>query len=118
MLALEMFTYALARRLERSGVCVNCVRVPSVRLSDEKMASYPRILRYAYAPKRQLAMPPEKMAKMYVHLVTALDLQGMTGKCYDERGREINTSKYTRNKIGQERLWKVSEELTSQFFSS
>jgi len=113
-LALEMFTYALARRLAHSGVCVNCVRVPSVRLSDEKLASYPRLLRYAYAPKRRLAMPPEKMAKMYVHLLTSPHLQGISGRCYDERGREIATSRYSRNETAQERLWKVSEALAAQ----
>ena len=117
-LALEMFTYGLAGRLEYSGVSVNCVRVPSVRLSDEKMASYPRLLRYAYAPKRWLAMPPEKMAEMYAHLLTSHQLQGISGQCYDERGREVTTSKYSRNKMEQERLWKVSEELAGRLASS
>jgi NAD(P)-dependent dehydrogenase (short-subunit alcohol dehydrogenase family) len=111
-LALEMFTYALARQLEHSGVSVNCVRVPSVRLSDEKLASYPWLLRYAYAPKRRFAMLPEKMAEMYAHLLTSQQMQGVSGYCYDERGGAVTTSKYSRNKTEQERLWQVSEELT------
>lgn len=59
---------AFAAELCRRGVTAVAVRVPSVRLDDERLATYPRIVQLAYRPKMRFAADPEEVALRYLEL--------------------------------------------------
>lgn len=111
-LAQIMFTYELARRLEGTGVTVNCIRVTNVKIDEERVSSAPRLSRYVYKIKRFFGITPEEMAKTYLYCGTAPELEGVTGKYFDEHGKEVKSSKRSYDEAVWQRLWTVSEELT------
>lgn len=61
---------AFVAELRRRGVTAVALQVPSVRLDDERLASYPRLLQLAYRPKMRLAADPAAVAARYVELAT------------------------------------------------
>lgn len=111
-LAQIMFTYELARRLKGTGVTVNCIRVTNVKIDLERVSHVPRYLQYVYRIKRFFGITPEEMAKTYVYLGTAPELEGVTGKYFDEHGKEVKSSKRSYDQAVWKQLWDVSEELT------
>ncbi|MBU7045706.1 MAG: SDR family oxidoreductase [Theionarchaea archaeon] len=108
-----MFTYELARRLKGTGVTANCIRVTNVKIDEERVNMLPRLSRYMYKIKRSFGIPPEEMAKTYLYCGTAPELEGVTGKYFDEHGKEVKSSKRSYDEAVWQRLWNVSEELTS-----
>jgi len=88
-LAQVMYTRWLAGRLGGSRTTVNCIRVPNVRID---LARYPGLslaARLAYALKSRLAITPGEMARTYTWLATSDEVRGATGRCFDERRREV-----------------------------
>jgi NAD(P)-dependent dehydrogenase (short-subunit alcohol dehydrogenase family) len=96
-LANILFTYALARRLLGTGVCVNALH-PGV--IDTKL------LRTNYAG----GLPPEEGAKTSVYLALSPDVEKVTGGYFVD-GRQTRSSPLTYAEEVQERLWKISEEM-------
>lgn len=111
-LAQIMVTYELARRLEGTGVTVNCIRVPNVKIDLNRARDLPWYMRHTYRIKRSFGITPEEMAKTYVHLVTAPEMEGVTGRYFDERGNEVKSSEKSYDKNVWKNLWDVSAELT------
>ena len=107
-----MFTYELAKRLEGTGVTVNCIRVTNVKIDLERIKGVSRLSRYVYGIKRSFGITPEEMAKTYVYLATAPELEEITGKYFDEHGKEVKSSKRSYDEAVWKKLWDVSEELT------
>jgi NAD(P)-dependent dehydrogenase (short-subunit alcohol dehydrogenase family) len=107
-LANVMFTLALARRLEGTGVTVNCVH-PGV-LATNLLCDYlgrPRALSLAH----RLTHPgPERGAEHVLYLAFDPALDGATGRYFHE-GRERPSSPRSRDVELQERLYRVSAEL-------
>jgi NAD(P)-dependent dehydrogenase (short-subunit alcohol dehydrogenase family) len=110
-LAQVMFTYDLAERLKGTGVTVNCVRVTNVAIPDERLTHLPIALRKIYNLKRSMAITPEQQAETYVYLATSPEVEGITGRYWDEKNRQVrsNTNSYKRDTW--KRLWDVSEKL-------
>ena len=108
----------------RGSVDVVCLRVPSVRLDPDRMASMPRVLRTLYAPKNQVALSPERMARTYARLATrqdtwngrtdgeTADRNPLRGVYLDERCRPVPLPPSARDEDSRERLWRVSQEQT------
>ena len=61
---------AFAAELRRCGVAATALQVPSVRLDDERLAAYPRLLQLTYRPKMRFAADPSAVATRYVELIT------------------------------------------------
>lgn len=111
-LAQIMFTYELAHRLKGTGVTVNCIRVTNVKIDLERISHAPKYLQYVYRIKRFFGITPEEMAKAYIYLATSPEVEGVTGKYFDEHGKEVKSSKRSYDQKVWKRLWDVSEELT------
>ncbi|HEX6254797.1 MAG TPA: SDR family NAD(P)-dependent oxidoreductase [Euzebyales bacterium] len=72
--------------LRRRGVAAVALRIPSVRLDDERLAGYPRAMQIAYRPKQRMAADPASVAACYVELATGpAPAEGHV----DERGRGV-----------------------------
>ena len=100
-----LFTSALARRLSGSGITVNAVH-PGVVASDfAKNTS--GVLGFAWGLIRPFLISPEDGAKTSLHVATAPELEGVSGR-YFAKCRETPSSALSRDESLQERVWTLS----------
>lgn len=100
-LCIILFTYALSRRLNGSGVTVNCLHpgVIKTKLLREGFGDYP-------------GETPEKGARTSIYLAGSPEMDGVSGK-YFENQRIARSSTMSYDEALQERLWIISEKLTA-----
>jgi len=103
------FTYALARRLEGSGVTANCLHPGSVGSNFGSTGS--RFFRTLMKIGRPFLTSTKGGAKTSVYLATSPDVEGVSGK-YFARCREKSSSRASHDEQAQEQLWQLSERLT------
>ena len=105
-----LFTYELARRLEGSGVTVNCMHPGAVATGlATNNGTFPVLL------TRFLSLffrTPEKGAETVVHLATSPAVAETTGK-YFYNCAEYRSDRETYDADAQRRLWEVSERLVA-----
>ena len=111
-LANVMFTYALARRLEGTGVSVFAVH-PGIVRTGWARGRGSGIFRFGTALASPFMSSPEKGARTSLYAATSPDLDGRTG-LYLVRERVARSSAASRDVAMQERLWTLSEELTKE----
>src|SRR6059036_247845 len=108
-LANVLFTYQLAKRLEGTGITVNCLHPGVVRTGFGKdVTGLMSILVRVGSP---FMMSPEKSARAAIYLATSPELEGVTGKHFS-RGKEERSSTESYDAASAERLWNVSAKLT------
>jgi retinol dehydrogenase 12 len=107
-LANILFTRELARRLQGSGVTVNCLHPGTVatRFAQNNSGFYSLGTRLI-AP---FIRTPEKGAETAVYLCAAAEVQGVSG-AYFYNCREKRPSRAARNDDDARRLWEVSAEM-------
>jgi NAD(P)-dependent dehydrogenase (short-subunit alcohol dehydrogenase family) len=114
-LALVLFTYELARRLDGSGVTANCVDPGFVRTSlGSTMAVGYRLVGALMWP---FMSGPDRGARTSVWAASSPDLTGVSG-AYFKRQRRVETGKVTHDQETAQRLWRVSEGLVGGTESS
>ena len=110
-LANVLFTYELAARLAGTGVTANCV-YPGLVATDlmrDRLLFRAPWLRALWG---RVLLSPEAGAQASVYAASTPEVRGVTGRCFDRRGREVRTSRRSYEAAARERLWRVSEELT------
>jgi NAD(P)-dependent dehydrogenase (short-subunit alcohol dehydrogenase family) len=107
-LANILFTAELARRLEGSGVTVNSLHPGAVatRLGTNNGAWARALIRLL----RPFFRTPDDGAATSIHLATAPELAGVSGRYFANR-REKTPSAAARDPDAARRLWEVSERL-------
>ncbi|MFO0685163.1 MAG: SDR family oxidoreductase [Sandaracinus sp.] len=107
-----LFTYALARRLRSHHVTANCLH-PGVIASGfgHNNGGWMGFGVKLVAP---FLWTPEKGARTSVKLASSSEVEGVTGKYYDERSRERPSSVTSHDVALQETLWKTSAELAGE----
>jgi len=108
-LANVLFTYELARRLEGTGVTVNCLHPGVVRTGFGKDAG--GLFSIGVRVVSPFMMSPEKAARAAVYLASSPELEGITGKHFS-KGKEEKSSRESYDQATADRLWQVSAELT------
>jgi len=111
-LANILFTYELARRLENSNVIVNALH-PGHVATDIWKTSFPfigPILKWIIS---KFALTPEQGADNSIYLATSPEVEGVTGKYFDKR-EPVQSSPISYNEDVAQRLWEISEKITSQ----
>ncbi len=107
-LALVLFTYELARRLEGNGVTANCLHPGAVRTHIWAHAG-------ALSPLTRLAsqfmLSPEDGAKTQVYLASSAEVEGVTGK-YFEKSTQKRSSRASYDEAMAGRLWDLSMKIT------
>ncbi|MDC0677543.1 SDR family oxidoreductase [Sorangium atrum] len=106
-LANVLFTKALARRLEGTGVTVNAVHPGVVR--TDLMRDYPKLLVKLF---NLFLLTPERGAECSLHVATAPELAGVTGE-YFEKSRIKPAAAEALDEAAQERLWALTEALAA-----
>jgi len=108
-LANVLFTYQLAKRLEGTGVTVNCLHPGVVRTGFGKdMGGLFSIGVKIMGP---FMMSPEKAARALVYLGSSPELERANGKFFS-KSKERESSRESHDQAAAERLWQVSAELT------
>jgi NAD(P)-dependent dehydrogenase (short-subunit alcohol dehydrogenase family) len=95
-----LFAYALAERLRGAGVTSNVLH-PGIITTKLLWAGF-----------QSTANDIAESARTSIHLATAPELEGMTGK-YFEPVREMPSAGITYDKPTQEELWRISEKMVS-----
>lgn len=101
-----MFTYALAKRLEGTGVTANVFH-PGLVKSD-LTSEMPALLNFIF---KKISSEPDKAAKMLCKLAIDEEYESSNGKFLTLGGKELKPNTYSQNKDLQEKLWTLSEEL-------
>ena len=101
-----LFTFALARRLENTGITVNAIH-PGLARS--------RLMKEAFAPLRLfswlMARSADKVSEIIVQAALAPEFEKTTGK-FLHKGKEIEAPAYAYDRVARQRLWELSEKLT------
>jgi NAD(P)-dependent dehydrogenase (short-subunit alcohol dehydrogenase family) len=107
-LANIIFTVELARRLQSSGVTVNCVSPGPTRTGfGDNMTGLPRL--FPLLAKR-LFPSPQTGARTIIHLASSPEVAGVSGRFF-LRQRARQTKPVTHDREVAARLWRVSADL-------
>ena len=111
-LALILFSYELARRLEGTGVTVNCLHPGAVStdgpLKDPDLSPFSRLL---YRMVRFFFLSPEKGAQTAIYLASSPGVEGITGQYFIKK-KPVKSSPDSYDADIARRLWDVSANLT------
>ena len=102
-----LFTFALARRLENTGITVNAIH-PGLARSSMMKESFPLLRLFTWL----ISSPPQKVTENIVQPAIAPEYEQISGKLL-HRGKEIEAPAYAHDLQAQQQLWDVSERLTS-----
>src|SRR5512136_160405 len=108
-LAIVLFTYELARRLEGTGVTVNALHPGTVATNFAK--ENPGALSLSMRLFRPAFLSPERGAQTSIYLATSPEVEGVTGK-YFVKQKAIPSSPASYDTATASRLWQVSVEMT------
>lgn len=105
-----LFTYELSRRLQGTGVTVNCVH-PGIFKSNFGREGMPPFMRVLNSLFRPFMAEAEQAAQRVLYVATAPELEGVTGKYFGDKA-ELRSPAQSYDQAAQQRLWRLSEELT------
>jgi len=108
-LAQVLFTYELSRRLEGTGITVNCLHPGTVATNIWKGSMGP--FSFLGNISRPFLISPEEGAETPVYLASSPEVEGVTAKYYDHR-REKQSSDESYDLLVAKRLWDESEKMT------
>lgn len=109
-LALVLFTYELARRLEGTGVTANCLH-PGFVSTNIAQRGLPPPVRLLAKPIFLFGMSPEQGARTSIYLASSPDVEGVTGK-YFVKSVPKQSAPLTHDESLQHKLWQVCAVMT------
>ena len=107
------FTTELARRLDRTGVTVNCLHPGTVATGYGRDGDSSGVLAFGLKVIKPFILSAEQGARTSIYLASSPDVAGVTGK-YFVKCKARNPSAAARDDEAAQRLWKVSEEIVAQ----
>ena len=112
-LALVLFTYELARRLDGTGVTAHCLHPGAVAtgapLKDPDFSPFGRFM---YKLVKLFFLSPKKGAETSIYLASSPEVEAITGKYFIKK-RAVASSPESYDEPLARRLWEVSGELVS-----
>lgn len=112
-LADVLFTYELARRLEGTGVTVNCLHPGMVSTSlVDKDKDFPVFFKYLYKLSKPLMKSPAQGAETSLYLASSSEVEGVTGRYFVNKKIAQSCPESHDHELAR-RLWEVSEKLAN-----
>jgi NAD(P)-dependent dehydrogenase (short-subunit alcohol dehydrogenase family) len=111
-LALVLFTYELARRLQGTGVTANCLHPGFVatNIGQNGVGSVGRsIVKLIFS---RLGISPEEGAKTSLYLASSPEIEGVTGK-YFAKSIPVRSAPISYDETLQRQLWEESAKLVN-----
>jgi NAD(P)-dependent dehydrogenase (short-subunit alcohol dehydrogenase family) len=111
-LALVLFTYELARRLQGTGVTANCLHPGFVatNIGQNGVGSVGRsIVKLIFS---RLGISPEEGAKTSIYLASSPEIEGVTGK-YFAKSIPVRSAPISYDETLQRQLWEASTKLVN-----
>lgn len=109
-LALILFTYEFARRIEGMGVTVNCLHPGYVKTNMIK--NFRGFVKYFFPFIGLFMKSPKKGAKTSIYLASSPEIQGVSGKYFEKR-KEVELTEVSDDQEIAKCLWNVSVDLTN-----
>jgi NAD(P)-dependent dehydrogenase (short-subunit alcohol dehydrogenase family) len=107
------FTSELARRLEGTGVTVNCLHPGTVATGYGRDGDASGVLAFGLKVIKPFILSAAKGARTSIYLASSPDVAGVTGR-YFVKCKPRTPSAAARNDEAARRLWTVSEEIVAQ----
>ena len=108
-LAIILFTYELARRLEGTQVTANAVHPGFAASNIGKNNGW--LGKIVVPMLKPFAMSPAKAAETSIYLASSPDVEGITGK-YFMKKKAVPSSPITYDEAAAQRLWEISTQMT------
>ncbi len=106
------FTTELARRLEGTGVTVNCLHPGTVATGYGRDGDSSGVLAFGLKVIKPFILSAEQGARTSIYLASSPDVAGVTGQ-YFVKNQARKPSKVAQDDEAARRLWKYSEELVA-----
>ena len=110
-LANVLFTYKLAKRLEGTGVSVNCLH-PGAGVRTNFGSGVSGVFGLTVRALTPLMKSPEKGAETSIYLASSPEVEGLSGKYFVKKA-EARSAEVSRDERLARRLWEVSADLTN-----
>jgi NAD(P)-dependent dehydrogenase (short-subunit alcohol dehydrogenase family) len=94
-MALLMLTFKMAEELKQSGISVNAVQIPAIKLSKETINKFQSGWRFAARIQNVFSAPRETMANTYYHICTSEEFKNVTGKLITDKRKVMEASHYS-----------------------
>ncbi len=107
------FTTELARRLEGTGVTVNCLHPGTVATGYGRDGDSSGVLAFGLKIIKPFILNAEQGARTSIYLASSPDVAGVTGKYFVKRKPRL-PSAAARDDEAARRLWECSEEIVAQ----
>jgi NAD(P)-dependent dehydrogenase (short-subunit alcohol dehydrogenase family) len=104
-----LFTYELARRLEGTGIIVNALHPGAVATGFGKNNG--GIMGLLTGIIGRFGLSPERGAETSIYLASSAEVEGVTGKYFDNR-KAVQSSSASYDTAMQQQLWQISEQIT------
>jgi len=117
--ALMLFTYALAQKLEGTGVTVNALHpgvVATNFMAHAVPSAFEPFIRPLISVFKRFLIDSEEGAKTTLYLATSPEVEGVTGR-YFEKCKPKSSVPISYNISMQKKLWDIGEELTGRTFN-
>jgi NAD(P)-dependent dehydrogenase (short-subunit alcohol dehydrogenase family) len=111
-LALIMFTYELARKLQGTGVTVNCLHPGFVATNIGQSGLNPALAAVAKVIVSSMGISPENGAKTSIYLATSPNVDGISGR-YFVKSVPKRSAPLSYDEVLQQQLWDMSEKLVN-----
>jgi len=109
-----LFTYELSRRNHRSGITANCFNPGLVR--SQFFRDYHPVPFMLRVVLKLIGRSPERGAQTGVCLATSPELEGKSGKYYED-GKEIESAPGTYDPDLAAKIWAYSESLVAEYLT-
>lgn len=109
-LLMNLVTFELAKKLEGTGITVNCAHPGAVRTNLGSDSSHNAALKFIDKCIKSFFITPQKAAKTLCYLATAPEIEHITGR-YFVKGKPIQPNPTSHDFILAKKVWEISEKL-------
>ncbi len=114
-LAVIVFTYEFAQKINETGVSINCLHPGYVKTN--MIRNFRPFVKYFYHLVGLFMKSPKRGAKSSIYLASTTDIDGASGKYFKKR-KEAKSVKVSYDATISKQLWDVSVKLTKVDFKS